>query len=632
MAIQYINTGTGNNSGNGDSIRTAFTKVNQNIAEIVSTLTAISNLSFNPVITNLTVTNNLRVIGNIYLGTQTSFLSVDPITGDLKYNLSPLLGDYRFYLNNLIPPKNAIIATTSTFEYKPTILLDENDTSGTTTSTLSINGGLAYIDLKTEVSDSTGTWTTLILGSSDYRDDYLYFAGLLSSSINGQYPNYQIIVANTGSVFTVSTTSERCSDFQTALIAINSNTTGVLVNSQGVWINGATNGVTIANNTSTSWEFRYNGDLKFPDGSIQSTAVGVSDRLTSGTSTLLLKSNGSLILDQQGVYDGSNIDGTLLRIDTDQPNYTQVTIQNYNTGSTATSDLMFVRDDGDVSAATGLLDIGINSSNYSEIPFGVHTPGSAYMFSADADLIIGTQNSGKRLVFHAGGTTTLDSAGYVDDFSWRFNRDVQITFGTPGPLNFTVQNTLNNSAATAVYQAVNNIGDFLQMGIMSSNAGAYDGAIGPRETYLHAHTTASLHIGNTGDLIFWSDEANNGFNGTTATLVMSRVDRSSTFGGHVLPAEDLAYDLGSSSTQWRSLHVGTGTIYIGGVPITVNQTNNTLIVGAAPGTEPTTSTNLATESYVIDYVNQFGGSGLEIDGGFASTDYTAEIIVDGGEA
>lgn len=81
---------------------------------------------------------------------------------------------------------------------------------------------------------------------------------------------------------------------------------------------------------------------------------------------------------------------------------------------------------------------------------------------------------------------------------------------------------------------------------------------------------------------------------------------SLTAPGHIIPTENLSYDLGSTSSQWRSLYVGTGTIYIGGVPITVNTSNNTLIVGASSG-ESTTATNLATESYVIDYVTQHGG-------------------------
>lgn len=45
MTIYYINTGSGPNAGNGDSLRVAFNKVNANFAEIVNTLTNIvSNL------------------------------------------------------------------------------------------------------------------------------------------------------------------------------------------------------------------------------------------------------------------------------------------------------------------------------------------------------------------------------------------------------------------------------------------------------------------------------------------------------------------------------------------------------------------------------------------------------------
>lgn len=83
---------------------------------------------------------------------------------------------------------------------------------------------------------------------------------------------------------------------------------------------------------------------------------------------------------------------------------------------------------------------------------------------------------------------------------------------------------------------------------------------------------------------------------------------TATFSTDVIPSQDLAYDLGSPDKQWRSLYVGTGTIYIGGVPITVNTLTNTLVVGTSSYAASTT-TNLATESYVIDYVAQHGGGG-----------------------
>ena len=49
--------------------------------------------------------------------------------------------------------------------------------------------------------------------------------------------------------------------------------------------------------------------------------------------------------------------------------------------------------------------------------------------------------------------------------------------------------------------------------------------------------------------------------------------------GHLLPNANLAYDLGSTTTQWRSIYVGTGTIYIGGIALGVNQDNYVTVDG-----------------------------------------------------
>ena len=381
-------------------------------------------------------------------------------------------------------------------------------------------------------------------------------------------------------------------------------------------------------------------------------------------SSLTLDSQGVLKLDQNQSYDNNDLDGTTFRIDTDQPNYTQIYVKNHNQGTTATSDLVIFNNT--TTEDTGYIDLGINSTNYNEGVYGLHGPGSGYLFTKDVDLVVGTQGLNTRLLFHAGGDTVNDSAGELNEFYWKFNRSVQTIVSTPGPLNFTVWNTQNNSAAKAVYQAMNNSGEYVHLGINSSNAGAFYGNIGPSDSFIHNHeTTSTLHIGAQGNLVFYSDQVN-GFYGTP-TLIMSRLDRTSTFAGHVLPAEDLTYDLGSSSTQWRSLYVGTSTIYIGGVPITVNVETKTLIVGSTPGTTSTTTTNLATEAYVINYVTQNAGGGgdgytpaepldwvgtpttvaaaldelasrmtafqnYEVDGGNAFTEPVGELNIDGGGA
>lgn len=74
--------------------------------------------------------------------------------------------------------------------------------------------------------------------------------------------------------------------------------------------------------------------------------------------------------------------------------------------------------------------------------------------------------------------------------------------------------------------------------------------------------------------------------------------------GSIIPNQDVAYDLGSPNRQWRSLYVSTGTIYIGGIPLTVNTESNTLVVGTSTSTSTVT---LATEEYVQQAVAQGGG-------------------------
>jgi hypothetical protein len=56
-------------------------------------------------------------------------------------------------------------------------------------------------------------------------------------------------------------------------------------------------------------------------------------------------------------------------------------------------------------------------------------------------------------------------------------------------------------------------------------------------------------------------------------------DGTLTAPGHIVPDTNLAYDLGSTASQWRSIYVGTGTIYIGGVALGVNRDNYVTVDG-----------------------------------------------------
>ena len=68
--------------------------------------------------------------------------------------------------------------------------------------------------------------------------------------------------------------------------------------------------------------------------------------------------------------------------------------------------------------------------------------------------------------------------------------------------------------------------------------------------------------------------------------------------GHIIPDTDLAYDLGSTSSQWRSLYVGTSTIYLGGTALSVSGGSLTVDGSPVTGGDATTST-LVNGTYTV---------------------------------
>ena len=74
----------------------------------------------------------------------------------------------------------------------------------------------------------------------------------------------------------------------------------------------------------------------------------------------------------------------------------------------------------------------------------------------------------------------------------------------------------------------------------------------------------------------------------------------------IIPSANLTYDLGSTSSQWRHLYVGTSTIYIGGTPVTVGP-GGQLNVNGSP----------------------VSGGGLSSTSTIVNGTYTLQLLVDG---
>lgn len=344
--------------------------------------------------------------------------------------------------------------------------------------------------------------------------------------------------------------------------------------------------------------------------------------------------------------------GTFINVTNDYSGYTQQVIKNNNTGNTATSDIIFLNDQGDLVSENNLLDIGINSSNYFESAYGVHPPGSGYMFTNGVDLVIGTKSLDNRLIFHAGDTAVASTVGWVDKDGWRFNKSVVIADDKTGSQEVVLQNRNSDPQASASFIIKNDSESYLKLGINSSNSST--GNIQGSDAFIHTGPNGgTLHIGNNSSIAFYANDID-GYNGT-ATIFVDYQTQNTTFAGSIKPHSNNQYDLGTPTRSWGT--VFAQTIRFNAAPFTpdygsVEWTSTGLnFVSYERPLEITvadTGTNYSKWKFdaiggmqfpdgtiqTTAYTGQAGDGavlGLEIDGGNASTQ-DLELDIDGGGA
>jgi hypothetical protein len=86
--------------------------------------------------------------------------------------------------------------------------------------------------------------------------------------------------------------------------------------------------------------------------------------------------------------------------------FAQFYAQNLNDGSSASTDIVAYNDEGD--GTNNFIDMGISSSNYTEVAYPIFTPSSGYLYNDGGELFIGSATDD--VVFFAGGTDTTDEA------------------------------------------------------------------------------------------------------------------------------------------------------------------------------------------------------------------------------
>lgn len=362
MTQQIINVGTGPDSYTGESLRSAFQKVNDNFSQLYAGNVG-ANISGNIIRANGFVTSGNVVTGNV---TAAGNISAYYFTG----NGSLLTG---------------ITAAANT----GSIVFNGLTISGTT------NGNI--------VLDPSGDGNVNI--PSNLRTE-----GLRVGTINDTELSLQIS-GNTASI----TTSNRANGNISLLLSANDNKGRINIR--------ADNGHMGFGIPADGYDYIFNGEIKanayyadagFPVG-YQFTTPGGDTGLThdyqndvqGNISLVQIKHDsvavakfydnnhtvlsGNLVVSQTGNIFGT-FPNAFVQTYANISSYSQMVLQNINTGPLASSDVVLTADIGNDSAYFG--DFGIGSSTYNYLGYGLIKPNDVYLLAV-GDNITGPGSAGR---------------------------------------------------------------------------------------------------------------------------------------------------------------------------------------------------------------------------------------------
>lgn len=122
--------------------------------------------------------------------------------------------------------------------------------------------------------------------------------------------------------------------------------------------------------------------------------------------------------------------------------YAQLAVKNASASNNASTDLVLYNNLADIDGEGGpYIDIGINSSTYNNPLYDVTGPNDGYIYTRAANLAIGTSNTGKAIILHAGGTTANDSKMVINTTA--------VSVNTSTAFILPLSTKANNSVGTA---------------------------------------------------------------------------------------------------------------------------------------------------------------------------------------
>jgi hypothetical protein len=589
MAIQYINTGSSANSGDGDSLRTAFTKINRNFGEI-ATLIGTTATEFTEIVQDsvegMFVHSSHTGVTAVYDDDNDKIIFTVTATGS---------GNGSVYQGDIPPTANTSTLWYDTVNGKSFVYYDgywveaspttagptgPSGPSGAASSVAGPTGpsgpsgvegtpaggaGFVFRYTNTSTIDANPGDGKLSLNNTDmtlatemhihHADFYGYDARSFlqtiddsTSAIKGYMSFHNIFFPGDYTLFRIVGTHTEHTDYFTVPLTYESGTTLYL------------------DNTRISVTFTRTGDKgdTGPTGpSGANGTIGV-DGATGPTGPMAFQQGSPFTWTSLTAYNENDIVtyvGSLFIL-SDYPSY----IQSY-TPDTYAGWRLFLP-----AGSTG--------------PTGPTGPeGPSWTTDQNAEL----NTTGSPTFATLTVTSTATFLGDIVGGQYQGYDDISLIKDDPTEANITIRNLHNDGSG--VLRIVDNISGGLH--ISHQNSTLSSGSLNAGENYIHGESpNDKLNIGLYSDLNFYAD-SNKYFNPgdpTTASIQISAADRSvkfneTAFTTHLIPQANDQYDLGSTSSQWRSLYVSSSTIYIAGRPLGINQDGSLTFEGDRIGSD-----------------------------------------------
>jgi hypothetical protein len=346
------------------------------------------------------------------------------------------------------------------------------DTTGLTTNTANLNSIVFQSDTsqkQTVAFNKNTAVTSITTGLGLTQTATVGDIGIDSYAVlDIKGTNNQIYVANVGQVYTLSlpqNLSQNSSPTFNTITANNLVITGNTVVSNNIAIDSKI--LYLAYNSTG--EYQIDGGGIYLGNSTQSYAVSFLydlnnrrwDTNGAGLKTLDIVASNSSITNLRvsntahigAAYEGDDYPNAIIQVDENVNSYAQIHHQNQSDGTQASTDFVAANDLADDSSY--YIDMGINSSNYSNTGWTISGPNDAYLYNANGNLTVGTSTPNTTLKIHIGGTLANNEVALFNSAGLYVNGNITAV-NYYGTLKGTANNTLfvgSTSAANVVSNA-----------------------------------------------------------------------------------------------------------------------------------------------------------------------------------